>query len=206
MSKKIKLDPNEERPLKVKARYDEKSPITGNYTVLAEPVEFEQVSEKMPKNDVYKICMETGYQTYWNSWKTQNTELLDNLEKQMPEHVARHKFVDSNGHVWYPMMTFSYICALHPYIDNENQLGWAVSEVTPVMNDDELKTHEIVKLPVETNKGMTLGMFKISKRPSNVWPMFEFESALNLYELKVNEWTELQKQKQNENAEQTDVS
>jgi hypothetical protein len=202
MEDRIYLNTKKEKPEKLKAGYDEKSPITGNYKVLVEPVEFDNVPEGLPKKDIYKICMETGYQTYWNSWKTSSPEILDNLEKQMPEHVANHKFVDGNGHVWYPMMTFTYIAALHPYIDSNNQMGWAVSKVSPIENDSEIKTHKIIKLPVETNKGMTLGLFKMENKPDKTWPLFEFENALSLYESKVNEWTESQKQNMTTNEEE----
>ena len=195
MSRKIKLDNNEPRPEKVKTGYDEKSPITGNFSVLVEKVEFESTAPDAPKDDIYKICLETGYQTYWNSWKDANTELIAAIESQMPKKIAAHRFVDSNGHVWYPMMTFSYIAALHPFINSQEQLQWAVSKVTPL--DDESindNTQQVVKLPVETNKGMTLGLFKIASSPDLVWEMYQFEDALNHYETVVNEWLEYQKQ------------
>jgi hypothetical protein len=203
MSKKIKIDPKEERPAKVKAGYDEKSPLTGNYKVLVEKVDFETDDPNIPKNDTYKICMETGYQTYWNAWKVENEDMLLHIEKQMPSKIASHKFVDSNGHVWYPMVTFSYFAALHPHIDAQNQLYWAVSDVKPVTDDSEMETHQIIKLPVETNKGMSLGLFKILNTPTKVWSMYEFDQALDFYEQIVQNWIDETKAKNTQTNEQT---
>lgn len=205
MSRKIPLNVKDPKSEKVKSGYDEKSPITGKFSVLVETVEFENSAPDAPKSDIYKICIETGYQTYWNAWKQSNSELLDQLESQMPKNIASHKFVDANGHVWYPMMTFSYVAALHPHVDSDNQLKWCVSEVTMVTEDSDMETHEIVKLPVETNKGITMGLFKIANTPKQIWELYQFEDALNFYESVVNEWVEFTKQnsekENNENAE-----
>lgn len=187
---------------KIKSGYDEKSPITGNYRVLCETIEMENAPEGAPKTDIYKICMETGYQTYWNSWKISNTDLVANLEKQMPERISDHRHVDSNGHIWYPMMTIGYTAALHPIVDDTNQLNWAISMVLQVTDESQLKTEQIIKLPVETNKGMTLGLFYIAAPPKFTWKFNEFEEALNAYQDIVKEWMEFQKKHKLQDDEQ----
>ena len=165
-----------------KSAYDEKSPITGNFSVLVETV-------KDPKgnDDLYKVCMDTGYQTYHGAWRSDNAEILAVIEKQMPEYVVAAKHTDNLGVVWYPMMTLSPYGMLHPVLDSHNQLKWAISDINPVESDNELDTEQIVRMPIQTEEGVRIGLFKVSEKPNDVWALDEFELAFGTYQDLVQE-------------------
>lgn len=179
MSKKrIPLAQN--KPTKVSVKYDEKSPITGNFSVLTEPVTLEKGDTTV--EDLYKICMETGYQTYWESWKETDTELVRVIESQMPKHVANHKHVDAFGRVWYPMMVISYTIAFYPFVDSDNQLKWALSKVSKVESESELDgKYQIIQLAVTTEDGPRMALFKILP-PDHVWELNQFGEAFDYYQ------------------------
>ena len=183
MAKKIPL--TTEAPVKLSVKYDEKSPITGNFSVLVEPVEMG--TEENPIHDLYKICMDTGYQTYWDSWKQDNTDILAAVEAQMPKYVIDYKYIDTMGRVWYPMMAISYTLAFYPQVDSNNQLLWALSNVSPVASEDELDgTYQIIQLPIQTNDGPKMSLFKIEE-PNQTWNLNEFESAFDQYQLVITQ-------------------
>lgn len=185
MPKKIPLNSEEANRLKLPVRYDEKSPITGNFSVLVERVEMG--TEEAPLNDLYKICMDTGYQTYWDSWKSENREILDAVEAQMPKHVIDHKHVDSLGHVWYPMMAISYTLAFYPQVNDNNQLIWALSQVSPVQSEAEMDgSYQLLQLPIQTEEGPKLSVFKIHQ-PDQIWELTEFENAFDQYQLAITQ-------------------
>jgi hypothetical protein len=190
MSKTIKLKQNP-KPEKVKATYDEKSPITGNLTVLVENVEVprEEGQENGPAEiaDTYKICMETGYQTYWNTWREDYPDLVANIEKQMPEYIVKHKYVDSYKRIWYPMTTISYVASLYPTVDANNQLGWCVAKIYIAENEEELKGSKVVKLPVLSEGETKMAYFIVDEANAKYWKMNEFESAFDEYQLIVTE-------------------
>jgi len=71
--------------------YDEISPICGEKTVL---VEYDGDT-----NDYVKLCMKTGYQTYVDSWKTSNPDLVT-YESELPQEIADTKYLDGTN-VWY---------------------------------------------------------------------------------------------------------
>lgn len=188
MSKTIKLK-NEPKPKKVKTSYDEKSPITGNFTVLVEQITNDDLPEdsNLPKSDIYKICMETGYQTYWESWKEDNVDFVNGLESQMPDWIKKYKYIDSYKRIWYPMLAMSYIATIHPYPESDGQLGWAVSTISPVKEENELQTQQIIKLPIQTEDGPKLGLYKIDVDNTKHWKFNEFESAFDYYQILVTD-------------------
>ncbi len=201
MSKTIKLK-QDPKPEKVKATYDEKSPITGNLTVLVESIEVPRAEgqENGPTQiaDTYKICMETGYQTYWNTWKEDNADLITNIEKQMPEYIVKHKYVDSHKRIWYPMTTISYVASLYPTIDANNQLEWTVSKIYIAESEAELKDKKVVKLPVLVENETKMAYFIVDEINAKHWKLNEFEAAFDEYQLIVTE--ESEKLSENVNA------
>ena len=165
-----------------KSGYDERSPITGNFSVLVEPV-----PDINGKEDLYKVCMDTGYQTYHGTWRSDNAELLAVIENQMPDYVVSAKHIDGLGVVWYPMMTLSPYGMLHPIIDSQNQMKWAISDINPVESDNELDTEQIVRMPMQTEEGVRIGLFKVSEKSNNIWELDEFEIAFGTYQDLVQE-------------------
>jgi hypothetical protein len=188
MSKKIKLTPKP-KPKKVKTTYDERSPITGNFTVMVEEVTNEDLPKEsnLPQRDIYKICMETGYQTYWDSWKESNTEFITSLESQMPSWLVNYKYVDSYKRIWYPMLAVSYVASLYPYPESDGQLGWAVATISPVQDEKELEGNQILKLPLQTEEGVKLAYYKVDSQSAKSWKFNEFESAFDYYHSLVTE-------------------
>jgi hypothetical protein len=183
MSKTIKLK-QEPKPEKVKTTYDEKSPITGNFTVMTELIENEDIPEgsDLPKHDMYKICMETGYQTYWETWKESNVEFIKHLEGQMPSWIANYRYVDSYKRIWYPMLAVSYVATLHPFPESDGQLGWAVAEMSLITDEKDLESNSIIKLPIETLEGPKLALYKVDNENAKTWKFNEFESAFDYYQ------------------------
>lgn len=182
MSKTIKLK-QDPKPEKVKTTYDERSPITGNFTVMAETITNDDLPENsdLPKTDIYKICMETGYQTYWNSWKENNVQFIKDLESQMPSWLSNYKYVDSYKRIWYPMLAVSYVATLYPFPESDNQLGWAVASISPITNEQELQGNQILKLPLQTEDGVKLAYYKVDADTAQKWKFNEFELAFDTY-------------------------
>lgn len=182
MSKIIKLK-KDPQPVKVKTTYDERSPLTGNFTVMVENVTHDDLPSEsdLPAQDVYKICMETGYQTYWNSWLSDNDVFIKSLESQMPEWLVRYKYIDSHKRVWYPMLAVSYVATLYPFPENDSQLGWSVATVSPVQNESELEGNHILKLPLQTEDGVKLAYYKVDSASAQNWKFNEFEQAFDMY-------------------------
>lgn len=187
MNKTIKLK-QEPKPEKVKSTYDEKSPLTGNFSVLVEKVD----TENPEITDTYKICMDTGYQTYWETWKDENTELIQNLEKQMPSYIVSHKYVDSHKRVWYPMLTISYFATLYPIVDELNQLKWSVAKIRMAASESELEGKRVVQLPVLNDDKTVMAYFIIEEDTATIWDMHQFESAFDAYQLIVSEASQQQ--------------
>lgn len=188
MSKTIKLK-KEPKPEKVKSGYDEKSPITGNYSVMVEKITNDDYppESNLPATDIYKICMETGYQTYWETWKVENTDLINQIEATMPSWVRNFKYIDSYNRVWYPMLAISHVATLHPYPDTESQLGWTVSTLSLITEEKDLEGKQIIKLPVETADGVKLALYKVNTEESKYWKFNEFEPAFDYYQSIVSE-------------------
>lgn len=193
MSKTIKLK-TEPKPTKVKTTYDEKSPLTGNFTVMVEDVTNDDLppDSNLPSRDIYKICMETGYQTYWDSWKENNTEFINSLESQMPSWLVNYKYTDSYKRIWYPMLAVSYVATLYPFPESDNQLGWAVATVSPVQDEKELEGNQIIKLPLQTEEGVKLAYYKVDNATAQQWKFNEFEAAFDYYHSIVSENSNLE--------------
>lgn len=187
MNKTIKLK-QEPKPEKVKSTYDEKSPLTGNFSVLVEKVE----TDNTEVTDTYKICMDTGYQTYWETWKEENTELIQNLEKQMPSYIVSHKYVDSYKRVWYPMLTISYFGTLYPIVDELNQLKWSVAKIRMAVSESDLEGKRVVQLPILNEEKTVMAYFVIDEDTAKVWDMHQFEGAFDAYQLIVSEASQQQ--------------
>lgn len=164
-----------------KDSYDEKSPITGEYSVLVE-----ELTNPNNELDLYKICMQTGYHTYSKTWRTDNPTALAVIEKQMPSYIVDSKIKDNLGVVWYPMMSMSIYGLLHP-IKVQNQLKWAVSSIEKIQNENELNSSGIIKLPIQTTEGVRIGLFKVNDTPMKTWEFNEFEHAFDYYQNLISE-------------------
>jgi len=172
----MKLKIAKKKKKQPKLTYDERSPITGNFTVLVEDVEHNG------KTDLYKVCMETGYQTYYNTWRDSNPEIIAVVERQMPDYVVASKFVDKLGVHWYPMMTMSIFGILHPIKDNMNQLKWAFSDLSRIEDSNEINSKQIVRMPIQTSDGVKIALFKVNDTPIQTWELTEFEDAFGYYQ------------------------
>lgn len=188
MTRRINLK-QEPKPKKVKTTYDERSPITGNFTVMVEAITNDDLPENsdLPIRDTYKICMETGYQTYWESWKEDNTEFINSLESNMPSWLTSYKYVDSYKRIWYPMLAVSYVATLYPFPEGEGQLGWAVASIQPIQDESELEGNQLLKLPLQTDDGIKLAYYKVDAESAQKWKFNEFESAFDTYHSIVTE-------------------
>ena len=136
--------------------------------------------------------METGYQTYWDSWKEDNVEFIKSLEANMPSWLINYKYVDSYKRVWYPMLAVSYVATLYPFPEGDSQLGWAVATISPVQDESELEGNHILKLPLQTSEGVKLAYYKVDSETAQKWSFNEFESAFDTYHSIVTENSETQ--------------
>lgn len=147
--------------------YDEISPITGNQSVLVEQDVF--------SGDHVKLCMETGYQTYFNSWKVGNEEIIANLENQFPYEVVDTKFIDSNGNVWYKAFLISPNVLLYP-----DEKLWKVSDLVELDPGDGIS----VEVPVSPDRTITK---YLDERNSSIFKETKFEDALFEFQKRITE-------------------
>lgn len=151
--------------------YDEISPITGNKSVLVEQDPF--------TNDQVKLCMESGYQTYLKNWKSDNIELISDLEKQFPEDITKTKIVDSNGNVWYKSYLVSRNVILFP-----EETVWKVAllvETDPgsgIDVDIPLTPETTVKKFVDIDNAKVFGLLEYENA------LFEFQQLITITRMK----------------------
>jgi hypothetical protein len=147
--------------------YDEISPLTGNRTVLIEEDAF--------SGDIVKLCMETGYQTYENSWKAENEEIVANLENQFPYQVVDSKFIDEGGNIWYKCFLISPNVLLYP---DEHQ--WRVSNLI------ELDPGNGVPIQVPHAPGQMVTKY-LDESNSSIFEKTKFEDALFEFQKRITE-------------------
>jgi len=161
-----------------KIDYDEISPIGGNKSVFVEWDEGLQ--------DNFKLCMETGYHTYYKSWRVSNKELIQSLEKSMADTVKNSKVTiatsDGDKVLWYPFTSFNTNAALYPELDKFNQLKWKICKLKRVKNVDEVG-NTVYKYPDFVNDKPVLILYvPESDTPDYEFGANEFETAFELFQ------------------------
>lgn len=152
----------------LRLQYDEISPITGNKSVLIEEDSF--------SGDIVKLCMETGYQTYENSWKVSNEEIIANLENQFPYQVVDTRFVDhSTNNIWYKTFLISPNVILYP----DGNL-WKVSYLT------ELDPGNGIPIQVPHLPGQMVTKF-LDEENATAFEEKKFEDALFEFQRRITE-------------------
>jgi hypothetical protein len=97
--------------------YDEVSPFTGNRRVMIEP--------DPEKQDNMKVCMDTGYHTYAESWKKES-DVIDIIENTFPSILLDTKRVMDDGNIWYKLMLVTPFVMLIPERFGDNESVWAI--------------------------------------------------------------------------------
>jgi hypothetical protein len=138
--------------------YDEISPITGNKSVLVEHDQF--------SGDDVKLCMESGYQTYFTSWKITNEELIADLENQFPYDVVKSKFIDSGGNVWFKSFLISPNVLLYP---DDN--SWCVANLI------DLDPGSGIAIPIPISPDTIINRY-LDESNTSIFGQFNFEDAL----------------------------
>lgn len=155
--------------------YDEISPISGKKTVFVE------IDEAM--NDTFKMCMSTGYHTYYKSWRLSNREIIDKIESSMSKTQRDYRFdvkVGGDKVLWYPFSAFSEHAALNPIIDKEHGIEWELSTLTKVDDIDLIVSGiKIYKLPKIINDKMVIVLLAPSNDTVKLFD--DFETAYGEY-------------------------
>lgn len=142
---------------KVRNQYDEISPITGNMSVLVEMVDIDGQEVK------YKLCMDSGYQTYPQVWKKANVEGIKAVDETTPSYIRDIKFLDNDGVYWYPLI-IEGDNALTLIKDEKGDLIWAV----------------LTKPKLEGAMAI-MNQQMMDDKPVKTWPKDQFEDAWEYY-------------------------
>lgn len=161
----------------LKSGYDEISPITGNFCVLVEEIQNEETGKYLK----YKLCMESGFQTYAGMWNNDNPKELRLVEEQLPSFAKDKKVKDKNGDYWFPFTTMNYFAVIHNIIEENGDFKWVVSSMELATKDDDISKEMIVKLPIQFEDKIQMGLFKVNIGDIGKWDEFEFEEAFNVY-------------------------
>jgi len=152
----------------VKDEFDELSPITGELSVLIE--------------DNFRLDLATGYQNLKDQWLTDKPEVLKEIESSLPDYIVRMKFIDTETkNVWYPMVSFKHTAALYPIDSKTDGYIWVISKVSKIENEDEIKTHATINLPIKIAGKDQIGIFKIENELLMAFKKNEFELAYEQY-------------------------
>jgi len=164
----------------LKDSFDEISPVTGEMCVLVEEIDTEDGG-----SNIYKMCMQSGYQTYANLWKLDNEDMIHYVEKQMTKYIRDSRVVDSHNSVWYPITSITTKGILHLIRNDKNQALWAITEVTPApaesLETDETNLFKYVKVPLFVNGQINLALYKMNDKPTHVAEAFDFENIYMIY-------------------------
>ena len=152
----------------MRLNYNEISPITGNLTVLTEIDDF--------SSDTVKLCMESGYQTYLNSWRIENSEIISKIEEQFPFDVVNTKFIDaSTGNIWYKTFLLSPSVLLFP-----DEKLWRVAALLETDPGSGIE----IQVPVSPNTNVTK---YLDLESSSEFSEFHFEDALFEFQKRISE-------------------
>lgn len=153
----------------IKDTFDELSPITGELSVLVE--------------DNFRLDLGTGYQNVKDVWVNTNPEEIVKVESGLPDYIISLKFEDkATGNIWYPMIAFKHNAALYPLKINDSYV-WIISKVSKLENEEELKTHSTINLPITVNGKEEIAVFKIENEPYKAYEKNDFEFAYEDYSI-----------------------
>jgi len=147
----------------LKADYDDYSPVTGNFCVLAEADENTNITSYM--------CMESGYNT---------TELLkigsaeaEKYEETLTELMRDARIeVEETGLVWYPSFLQFPFGMLYMAGTSASDMHWEVAEVVDV------EEHEKTKYPIPGQEGQYFTS-KLDVDNAKVFDKLDFTNALD---------------------------
>lgn len=146
--------------------FDEDSPFTGNRRVLIEP--------DPEKQDHMKICMDTGYHTYTDRWKT-GTETIDLVEDSLPNMLIESKKETADGNTWYKVLFVTPYVILTPEVIDTGEV-WAVYS----LRDGNPDTDPIL-MEVDTVGGGRV--YRTIDSESRVeFPSDKFEMAMDMFQ------------------------
>lgn len=143
--------------------YDSISPVTGNKTVVEEQI----------GDDVYKVCMETGYATYRDAWK--DPEILEKVILTMPDYVVDACIIDDTGGHWFPVLIIGHENVLYP-IKTDDKILWAVVNLIELQEDESIEGLQLIKLP---NENEQLVDFKLDVDNAKIFQLSQFSQAMN---------------------------
>ena len=111
----------------MKLDYDEISPITGEKTVVVEPLE-------IGGDTFVKMCLESGYHTQTN-W-TEDSPELETYMENITQHNIDHKIVAEDGSIWFPYTLTTQKATIFADIF-EKEFSWFVMPIVKEDGDKE---------------------------------------------------------------------
>ena len=146
--------------------YDEVSLFTNKRSVLIEPDE--------RSKDYMKLCMDTGYHTYQEKWKT-GSDILDTVEQSFPKIVVDSKREMSDGNTWYKMILLTPFVMLTPELDGGDDV-WAIYSLK-----DGDPTEDPIVMEVESIEGEPLYRM-VDLDTKQVFPDAKFSLAMDAFQ------------------------
>lgn len=146
--------------------YDEVSPFTGKRSVMIEP--------DAEAKDFLKICMDTGYHTYQEKWKT-GSEYIENVENTFPNVVLSTKRECDDGNTWYRIVLLTPFVMLVPEEENDDFV-WCIYTLK---NADPKKDQVVME--VEDVEGNPLYRC-VDMDTRKVFPDNEFSLAMDAFQ------------------------
>lgn len=144
---------------RARSKYDEISPITGNYSVLVENID---LGGNQPF--LYKICMQSGYHTYPEFWNDSRPDVIEDADKRLPGYIVELKHRTSEGIIWYPICIIDGISLLL-IKDPEGNNCWGVFNTIQTEGAHDKVGDSIY----------------IKDEPLKTFTMMDFESAWEYY-------------------------
>lgn len=135
----------------LKASYDEVSPISGELTVLVEPLD-------ESKKVFQKMCVSSGFFTQTN-WKVESDEVANYMEN-ITQHNIDNCIIAEDGLVWFPYAISTSKATLYAH-EQEGSFKWFVMPVEQEVNED----NQVIQ--------------KIGNTNSKVFEKDQFPNALN---------------------------
>lgn len=147
--------------------FDDFSPFTHNKRVLIEP--------DVEKNDMMKVCMDTGYHTYDRSWKV-GSDIIELVEQNLPNVILNSKkVIDDN--VWYKLLLLTPFVTLIPeYSADDDVYTWSIYP----LRDGNPDVDDIV-MEVEGDDGAVLYR-ALNKEEKISFSELNFEQAMNTFQ------------------------
>jgi hypothetical protein len=150
----------------MKKTYDEKSPITGNMSVL--------VDRDESTGMISKMCIESGFNT--NSFLVEGSKTMDQLKTTIPKIAYNLRVVDSNNNVWIPTMQSTEFSSIYPFQDPSDSESF-LWRVTPIK---KLTEEESKRYPNPDKPGEFMDSF-IDFENSQEFPREDFAKAFECF-------------------------